>query len=871
MPTTTPKKTARPSSMVALWQTLRTRHHCGRGLLVLILTLLSLSLLAGANLTPESRVYVAGQVADSDVIADRDILVEDVQASKARQRQVLMLQPSVYDLSMQPYEMFQNRILGILHHLNVMADHKGLQSVKPVPEEAAPAAPEPAGTAPTVGQAGEVPVTPAPTAPAAQRPLPRSDEDLPDLPRGEASVRRLMEELTPRVAEEVLPQLALPEVQQYLLKTLMPLIRDRLAEGLVGDIRSARAGRAGVVIRNLDNGSELLRPEVTTLPDVQSFLAEISSLLRQEDSLNAHSRRAINILLSATVPASLTLNRETTQRRGEAVVANVEPVFYQIQKGELVVRKGDRVSREQQLKLQTLYKSAADPVRWGVVLGAFLFSLILSIGFFVAPSGKPGTPLRCKDMLLISLVLFLFSVGAKGAFCLATRFDSLTLMANYAVAFPIAGGVGLVAMVFAARRYCTMSLLLCFFAMLMFQADYTFFLYHFLGGMLATWLVTNAQTRQDVVWSIIPLTVGQALIWLGMALLAQISPNEFPVQLGAVAINSLLSLILLFAVSPVLELAFGYSTRFRLMELMSLEHPLMQELMVTIPGTYHHSLVVANMVEAGAKAIGANSLLCKVAALYHDAGKLSYPEYFIENQFGGPNKHDKLAPSMSALIITSHVKKGTELAERYKLGQEIIDIIRQHHGTRVIRYFYQKAINMGERPRESDFSYPGPRPQTKEAAILMLADSVEASSRTLTDPTPARIRTHIDTIIKGIFSEGQLDESELTFKDLHYLSENFQRILTGIFHQRIAYPPAKNEGKQEGKALEAKNADARPAENKAEAKGHESVPTVKEAEEKTENSHSGHHHGRVHDAAAVEAAEKLEAEQLARTEQAGRE
>ena len=541
------------------------------------------------------------------------------------------------------------------------------------------------------------------------------------------------------------------------------------------------------------------------------------------------------------------------------------------EKGELVVRKGDRVSREQQLKLQTLYKSAADPVRWGVVLGAFLFSLILSIGFFVAPSGKPGTPLRCKDMLLISLVLFLFSVGAKGAFCLATRFDSLTLMANYAVAFPIAGGVGLVAMVFAARRYCTMSLLLCFFAMLMFQADYTFFLYHFLGGMLATWLVTNAQTRQDVVWSIIPLTVGQALIWLGMALLAQISPNEFPMQLGAVAINSLLSLILLFAVSPVLELAFGYSTRFRLMELMSLEHPLMQELMVTIPGTYHHSLVVANMVEAGAKAIGANSLLCKVAALYHDAGKLTYPEYFIENQFGGPNKHDKLAPSMSALIITSHVKKGTELAERYKLGQEIIDIIRQHHGTRVIRYFYQKAINLGERPRESDFSYPGPRPQTKEAAILMLADSVEASSRTLTDPTPARIRTHIDTIIKGIFSEGQLDESELTFKDLHYLSENFQRILTGIFHQRIAYPPAKSEGKQEGKAPEAKNGDVRPAENKAEAKGHENAPAAKEAEEKSETSHSGHHHGRVHDAAAIEAAEKLEAEQLARIEQAGRE
>lgn len=359
-------------------------------------------------------------------------------------------------------------------------------------------------------------------------------------------------------------------------------------------------------------------------------------------------------------------------------------------------------------------------------------------------------------------------------------------------------------MVFAARRYCTMALLLSFFTMLMFQAPFSLFLLHFLGGMLATWLVTNAQSRQDVVWSIVPLTIGQSIIWFGAILLAHSAPGVMPMQLLAVFINSVLSLILLFAVSPVLEISFGYSTRFRLMELMSLEQPLMQELMVTVPGTYHHSLVVANMVEAGAKAIGANSLLCKVAALYHDVGKLSYPEYFIENQFGGPNKHDKLAPSMSALILLSHVKKGTELAERYKLGQEIADIISQHHGTRLIRFFYQKALNLGEKPRESDFSYLGPRPQTKEAAILMLADSVEASSRTLNDPTPARIKTHIDTIIKGIFSEGQLDESELTFKDLHFLSENFLRILTGIFHQRIAYPDAridaaKAEGKTNGK------------------------------------------------------------------------
>ena len=713
---------------------LRARHHCGLGLTALVLTLLFISLLAGANFEAVPRVYVAGQVADSDVIADRDILVEDVQATKARRKQVQLLQPPVYDLSLEPFTAFQNRIVEIMRSLNNGIDyHVGV----------------------------------------------------------EGPLHRLVEELTPAVADEILPELAQPEAQTYLLKVLLPQIRDHMAEGLVGDIRSARVDRSGIIVRNLDTSTEMLRPDVVNLPDVQSYLAEISAQIRQIPTLNPQSRRAINILLSATMPSSLTLNRESTQKRSNAVMSMVEPVYYQIQKGEIVLRKGERVSREQQIKLQTLYKSASDPMHWDIAAGAFLCSLVLSIGFFVAPSGKPGTPLRCKDMLLISLLLLLFSAGAKAVYVLGMRIDSHSFINTLAVGYPVAGAVGLVAMVFAARRYCTMALLISFFTMLMFQAQFSLFLLHFLGGMLATWLVTIAQSRQDVVWSIVPLTIGQAIIWFGATLLAQSAPGVMPTQLLAVFINSVLSLILLFAVSPVLEITFGYSTRFRLMELMSLEQPLMQELMVTVPGTYHHSLVVANMVEAGAKAIGANSLLCKVAALYHDVGKLSYPEYFIENQFGGPNKHDKLAPSMSALILLSHVKKGTELAERYKLGQDIADIISQHHGTRLIRFFYQKALNQGEKPRESDFSYVGPRPQTKEAAILMLADSVEASSRTLNDPTPARIKSHIDTIIKGIFSEGQLDESELTFKDLHFLSENFQRILTGIFHQRIAYPDAR--------------------------------------------------------------------------------
>ena len=733
------KKELRPASQPGLFRLFRERCKCGWGLWVLVATLLFLSFVAGANFDSGQRMYVAGQIADRDITANRDILVEDPQATAARRKQAVALVQPVYDHSMEPYAQFQTRITDIFKALN-------------------------------------------------------NPEDTPSRALG-----RLIEEIGPGVADDIMPELDRPEVQSYILKTIMPMIRDQLAEGLVSDIRASRIGNSGILVRNLDTSVETYRPDIRSLPDAQSFLAEISGRIRLDSHLSAQARRAINVLLATTMPASLTLNREATQRRNADAENSVQPVYYQILKGEILLRKGERVSREQQIKLQAFFDSAAAPIHWNTVGGLFICSLVLGTGFFITPSGRPGTPLRLKDVLLISALLLLFGVGARAVSLFGISMDSISLHNSFAIAYPVPGAVGLVAMVFAARRYGTMGLLLSFFCAQMFNAGLALFIYYFLGGMLATWLVTRAQSRQDVVWSVVPLICGLMLIWSGCALLEQSPLFELPMLAIAVVINALLSLIILFAFSPVLELIFSYSTRFRLMELMSLEQPLMQEIMVTIPGTYHHSLVVANMVEAGARAIGANSLLCKVAALYHDAGKLSYPEYFIENQFGAPNRHDQITPSMSALILLSHVKKGGELAAKYRLGQEITDIITQHHGTRIMSYFYQKAINQGEKPQEGAYRYPGPRPQSKEAAILMLADSVEASSRTLTDPTPARIRSHIDKIIKTIFSEGQLDESELTFKDLHYLSESFQRILTGLFHQRIAYPE-KNIREAQGEA-----------------------------------------------------------------------
>jgi hypothetical protein len=243
---------------------------------------------------------------------------------------------------------------------------------------------------------------------------------------------------------------------------------------------------------------------------------------------------------------------------------------------------------------------------------------------------------------------------------------------------------------------------------------------------------------------------------------------------------------------PALESLFDRTTDIKLLELSNNNIPMLRALALEAPGTYHHSVVVGSLAEAAAETIGANAVFCRTAALYHDIGKLKKVDYFVENQYGGANRHDKLSPQMSALIIASHVKEGIEMAKEMNLPPEIIDIIPQHHGTKLITYFYEKAKEsrdpeLGE-VGEEEFRYPGPKPQTKEAGIIMIADATEAASRTLEDPSPARLKGVIRQIIDYIFLDGQLDECDLTLRDLEKISQAFLRVLMGIYHHRVNYP-----------------------------------------------------------------------------------
>ena len=241
---------------------------------------------------------------------------------------------------------------------------------------------------------------------------------------------------------------------------------------------------------------------------------------------------------------------------------------------------------------------------------------------------------------------------------------------------------------------------------------------------------------------------------------------------------------------PVAEGAFGFLTSFRLLELSSPTSPLLQRLLLEAPGSYQHSQIIANLVEQAVQNIGGNSLLARVGALYHDVGKVKRPHFFIENQFSGDNPHNNLSPHLSYLIITSHVRDGIELLREYRLPRALEPFVAEHHGTTVLSYFYKRALEETATLDELNFRYPGPRPGTKESAVLMLADAVESSSRTLSEPSQSSIRTLIDRIIEQRLQDEQLSDSPLNLRDLETIANTFERIMTAILHRRISYPSA---------------------------------------------------------------------------------
>jgi len=314
----------------------------------------------------------------------------------------------------------------------------------------------------------------------------------------------------------------------------------------------------------------------------------------------------------------------------------------------------------------------------------------------------------------------------------------------------------------------------------------------FLGGLAGAYKVRDARTRGVLIEAGIFVAIIQVISAL---LINPVVNRDISMYiLKPLAINGLICAVVVIASTKIFEMIFGEITNFTLLELSDSSHPLMKRMVVEAPGSYHHSLIVSNLAESAADAIDAHSLLVRVGAYYHDIGKMVNPQYFTENQMITGNKHDELEPSMSRLVIFNHVKEGIDLAHKYHLNHRIIDFIPEHHGTSLMHYFYQKALAEGhpEGLEEKDYRYPGPKPQSKETAIVLLADSVEGATRAMDEHTPQRIEDVVRKVINNKFIDGQLDECNLTLREIDTIAATFVRVLSAMYHGRIKYPEKSN-------------------------------------------------------------------------------
>jgi len=560
--------------------------------------------------------------------------------------------------------------------------------------------------------------------------------------------------------------------------------------------------KKGIVVRNLRTKFEEEVQDSSLLYNTQEIdkplLKKVNTIFRGEKE---NLKEAAFSITKKLIEPNLTLNKEATEKNRLAVMEDTNTTFFRVQKNEMIVREGEKIGYLELAKLNAFSKSAQENKfsRLEVMLGFFFTALFLSIVLYLwrtrnwsKTSERSNVDLLVFGIVALLQILFI-KAGIFISLAVNRSFPSIPTDACY-FAIPFALGAMTVAILINRNVALIINALTSFLIGFIFDEKIIFPIFSFLGSIAASYQIVRI--RQRSVFFKIGLFLG-IINMVAIVCLNLITGNLFNDLLLRLIMGfagGILTGILVAGITPLFESVFGFITDIKLLELANLNQPLFQKMIIEAPGTYHHSIIVSSLVEAAAEAIGANSLLAKVSSYYHDIGKLKKPQYFIENQQNSDNRHDKLSPKMSGLIIISHVKDGCELAFQAKLGRQIINIIQQHHGTSIVSYFYDKAKKDKDESirslSESDFRYPGPKPQTKEAGLIMLGDVIEASSRTLTNPTPARIRSLVRERIEGIYTDGQLDECELTLSNLNTIAETFTKILMGIFHHRVDYPDA---------------------------------------------------------------------------------
>jgi len=519
-----------------------------------------------------------------------------------------------------------------------------------------------------------------------------------------------------------------------------------------------------------------------TEDNLETKTVEIQNEL-QSKNIKSNLKTAGLALIKAIIRPIKTVDNELTalkkQEAYEQAYKEAEK-SEKILEGERIISVGDIVTQDKLDMLNELGLLESDKtLDWSFTLGIiFVIIMLVFMAYFYMKHFCEKVIRESKNLILISVILVLVLLMAR-----------ITVVSMPSLAIPALLAVLMVSVLFDYKVGLIINLILTILISVMIKGNIQFIYMSIISGTLSAFIVTNISQRSRLSLAGFAIGAMNSVIILCTGLLYKNSIDDILINVGIVFLNGVVSTILAIGLLPLLEVLFGVITPLKLLELANPNQPLIKRLLLEAPGTYHHSLMVGNMAEIAIESIGGDALLARVGAYYHDIGKLVRPYFFKENQMSD-NPHDKMKANLSTLVITSHVTDGVRLAEEYKLPQAIKDIIRQHHGTTLVAYFYHKALNV-EKEKDVDpdnFRYPGPKPSSREAAVVMLADSVEAAVRSMQDKSKGKIEALVRKIIKDKLDDGQLDMCDLTLKDLEKTAQAFLSVLSGLFHERQEYP-----------------------------------------------------------------------------------
>jgi putative nucleotidyltransferase with HDIG domain len=603
------------------------------------------------------------------------------------------------------------------------------------------------------------------------------------------------------IRDEALSALGRASFSREVEDQLVAAAADRYREGIVDnrDLMVENGGK-GLILRDTASGSEARRRELSSVVEYGSQVRSTLLPRLSGGPLSGRDAGEVAGFLASVLRPNLIFNGTETARRRDQAARSVETVLTKIPRGKVIVRKGDEISPRAAAWIAAARASVSDPSSWIKLSGVLILQVLAAVVFWADARRKRRRRRERSAGAVYASVLatgIVFSLLTRGAFALAetltSSFEGSAWASHTYYAIPFAAGpimASLVAgmgpaLLFAAVHAMGVGILM--------GMSFSFTLFALVGSLAGLFSLGKLGSR-SVLLAMGGVVAGANLLSIGAISLlgAEGRGWDFAGDLIGGLAGGWFVAMLIGVLLPVFEHLFHVTTDIRLLELSNQNLPLLRALALEAPGTYQHSLMMGHLAEAAAEAIGADSMLARVGGYYHDIGKTKMPDYFIENQPKGFNRHDRLEPSMSALVIGMHVKEGAEMAKKARLPAPIVDAIREHHGTKLIRYFYQKALTKAPPEqgavRETEYRHSGPKPSTRVNGILMICDAVEAAGRTLLEPTPAKIRAMIQTIVDDCLRDGQFDECDLTMRDLAVIVDTLERTVSTVYHHRIDYP-----------------------------------------------------------------------------------